>query len=162
MRKRWLGRIIAALAVWLAVVLMALVFGATIRPVLLAILVGALACAMWLLLDGSAFAQPSYWRQVADSPVRIPGQDRRVDALVRHLDKNFAAKDSGGLVYADLVAVADQRLMTRHGFNRLHDPARAAAVLGPELARFVAQSTDPRRQLSIREIENVLNRIEAL
>ena len=161
-RSIWAARIGVACAVWLAILLIARFFDMNSSPAALALVVGATGCVVWLLLDASASARSSYWRQDIDAPVRAPGEDPRVEALMRHLDRNLGAKASSELLHADLVAVADVRLMVRHGLSRVADPDRAADVLGRDLADFLALPKDAQRRLSPQEIDHILNRIESL
>lgn len=162
MSRRWLVRIGSAVAAWLLLWLVAAFLGMTVRPVLLGGVIAAIGCAAWLVLDASASARPSYWRQEPDDPVRGPGEDRRLDALVRHLGKNFDAREWVDVLHADLVAITDDRLMARHGLSRSADAERAAAVLGPDLSRFLVLPRNERRPLTIDQLDHLLTRIEAL
>lgn len=161
-RRHWVIRVALAVSVWLVVLGVATGFGMTFRPTLLALAIAAGAGVVWLFLDASAIAMPSYWEQESLDPVRTPGEDSRLSALSRHIAHNLDAKDFSERLYDDLVAVADERLMARHGLSRIADPERAAAVFGPDLARFVSRPPGSRPRLGLGEVDVVLNRIESL
>jgi hypothetical protein len=58
-------------------------------------------------------------------------------------------------LHAHLVDLLDERLTAAHGVKRTTDPARAAALLGPDLVAFIAAApldaglTDPRRLATV-------------
>lgn len=162
MSRRWAGRVVVAVAAWGGFLLVATLLGMTVRPLLFAGVVLAVACVVWLVLDASTAARPSYWTQESLDPVRSPGEDPRLDTLLRHLAKNFDAMEFADVLHADLTAVADERLIARHGLSRVADPDRAAVVLGADLSRFLSMTKDQRRPLTVAQLDHLLTRIEAL
>ena len=160
-RARWAGRVAAAFGVWLAVALAAWFLGNRPHPGLLALLVGLAAAVVWLFLDVSADTEPVRWPEVAEEPVHPPGEDKRLTRLHRVVSHHQDAREVGDALHRQLAHLADQRLVAHHGVSHLADPERAAALLGPELAAVMDQRP-PYPRLPLRQIDDLLKRIEAL
>ena len=160
-RRMWFGRFAAAFAVWAVVTAVAYWRGNQPRPGLVALFVAAGAGTIWLFLDASVLHGPTRWTTRAHEPYRQPGQDPRLDLLTRVVGQHLDAKEVGGGLHKHLSALADQRLVARYGVSAVADPERAAELMGPELARFVA-STRPYPRLTLDQIDVLVSRIEAL
>jgi hypothetical protein len=157
---RWRHRLLTALVLWLSATVVLAVLGNDPRPGLLAGLV-AVATGLWgLFLDATATAQPVRWQLEADEPVRARESDARLDLLERVVAAHLDARDTTDQLQRCLAALADERLVARHGVSRRADPDRAAQLLGRPLTDFLAQP-HPRR-LSLAQIDLLLTRIEAL
>jgi hypothetical protein len=159
--RRWLARVLAALALWAVVVLAARVFGNQPRVGLLALTVAALATVLWLYLDASIQGDVVVWDRSAHEPIRPPGEDPRLALLVRVVAQHLDARQPTGVLRRHLLDLADHRLMSKHGLSRLADEQRAAGVLGPELTALAEQG-EPYPRMTLDQIDLLLQRIEAL
>lgn len=133
-------------ALWASVCAVVLLFGGRPDPGLLALAVlGALAT--WATLRAAlsgAEAGEAGWLVAADDPVRPPGRDPRLDLLERHIEAHLVSRTGDVQLLRQLVRLADQRLMDRHGIRRDADPAHAAALLGPALVALAERATSDR------------------
>ncbi len=158
----WLGRIVAAVAVWGIVLGGAYALGNSPRPGLLAVVVGAATAVVWLVLDVAGEVEPVRWRSGAElPPPRPPGEDQRWVLLQRVISQHLDGREVGEGLFRQLVELTDQRLVMRHGVSVRADPARAADLVGPELAA-VAAARPPYPRLTLAQIERIVSRIEAL
>lgn len=158
-RRKWRTRIGITFGLWLVVCVVAFLLGNQPRPGLIALVVAAAAGTAWLYLDTSAESEPPRWHLVSDDPIRPRGEDSRLALFQRVIAGHLDSRDVTDQLHRYVSAVADQRLVTKHGISRLADPERAAQVMGPELAGFLER---PRSRLSPSQIDQLLNRIEAL
>lgn len=159
--KQWRGRVTLAFLVWFGICGVASLFGAHPSYGLVALVVAAVAAVLLLVLDTSARIDPPVWRLPGTDAVRPPGEDPRLSLLRRAIDGHLVAREVSGQLHRHLLAVVDQRLVGHHGVSRLADPERAAALMGPDLARF-ALATDPYPRLTVEQIDVLIDRIEAL
>jgi len=158
---RWAGRAAAALLVWAALTLGAHVLGGRPQTGLLALAVAAAGTALWLLVDLSDATRAPVWDRVETEPIRSPGEDPRLAALERVVTGHFDGRVVTDTLQRHLMALADQRLLARHGVSWRVDPERAAPLLGPELLGLAQQSA-PYPRMSVHQIDVLLTRIEAL
>jgi hypothetical protein len=158
---RWVARGVAALLLWAALTLGGHVLGGHPHPALLALAVAGAATALWLLLDLSGASGVSVWERVGTEPIRPPGEDPRLAALERVVAAHFDARVVTDALQRHLMALADQRMVARHGVSWRVDPERAGPLLGPELLAL-AQQTAPYPRLSVHQVDVLLSRIEAL
>ena len=156
-RRKWTLRIGTALGVWVVTVAATGLLGNDPQPGLIALVIACGAGLLWLYLDVSAAAEPARWRLVDDDPIRPRGEDPRLAMFHRVVAGHLDSRDTNDQLHRYIAAIADQRLVARHGISRLADPDRAATVMGPELTGFLAH---PRARLS--QINHLLDRIEAL
>ncbi len=165
-------------ALWASVCAVVLLFGGRPDPGLLALAVlGALAT--WATLRAAlsgAEAGEAGWLVAADDPVRPPGRDPRLDLLERHIEAHLVSRTGDVQLLRQLVRLADQRLLDRHGMRRDADPDGAAALLGPELVALAGHvdAAEGRRRdpgsgrgprptrLTPAAVDALLTRIEAL
>lgn len=158
-RRKWTLRIGTALGVWVVTVAATGLLGNDPQPGLIALVIACGAGLLWLYLDVSADAEPARWRLVDDDPIRPRGEDPRLAMFHRVVAGHLDFRDTNDQLHRYIAAIADQRLVARHGISRLADPDRAATVMGPELTGFLAH---PRARLSLSQINHLLDRIEAL
>lgn len=158
-RRKWTLRIGTALGVWVVTVAATGLLGNDPQPGLIALVIACGAGLLWLYLDVSADAEPARWRLVDDDPIRPRGEDPRLAMFHRVVAGHLDSRDTNDQLHRYIAAIADQRLVARHGISRLADPDRAATVMGPELTGFLAH---PRARLSLSQINHLLDRIEAL
>ena len=144
MRGRWPVRVALVFVLWLGIAVAAWILGNRPQPGLLALYVAVGAAVVWLFLDVSADNEPATWPGAREEAVRTPGEDPRLDQLRRRL--------------ADLV---DHQLVARYGITREADPARTAALMGPDLVSTLA-ARPPYPRLTPARIEHLLQQIEDL
>jgi hypothetical protein len=161
MSRRVLLRAGAALAVWTGLVYLALALGATPDVPLVGLAVAASAGVLWLWVDGVTEIRSHTWELPADEPIHPPGQDARLTALNRAVAGHFEARLPGDTLQRQLMGLVDQRLMTRYGVSWRVDPDRARELLPTELVDL-AEQTEPHPRMSIRHVDVLLSRIEAL
>jgi hypothetical protein len=159
--RLWTSRIATAAAVWAVVVLVARVKGNQPDVPLLALTVAASATTLWLYLDVSTRSEVPLWDRTDSDPVRPPGEDPRLALLTRVVGQHLDAREVGDGLQRHLLDLADHRLMTTHGVSWRVDPDRAAPLLGPELVALARQSA-PYPRMTLRQIDVLLTRIEAL
>ncbi len=161
MRRVWTARIVTAFLVWLAGCAVAYWRGNQPRPGLLALLVAAVAATLWLFLDASLTTVPASWSRPDREPGRLPGEDPRLAMLTRLVGAHLDAREVGPGLQQELATLADQRLLAHYGVSLKADPVRASALLGPELAAYVAGDGGHAR-LTPERIALLLDRVEAL
>jgi len=150
-----------ALGLWLVLVLGAAFFGNRPDPALSALFVAAAATCVWLFLDLSLRSEASLWDRDDPEPVRPPGEDQRHAMLTRVVGGHLDARAVGDALHRHLLDLVDERLVAAHGVASRADPERAAALMGPDLAALAAQRP-PYPRLTVRQIDALLTRIEAL
>jgi hypothetical protein len=158
--RKWVSRLAAAFVLWVLVCVVAQLLGNQPRPGLIALVIGAAAGTLWLYLDTSAQSEPPRWGLSNDEPIRPRGSDPRLSMFERVVSQHLDSRDVTDQLHRYLSEITDRRLVAEHGISRTADPGRAAAVLGPELAGFLAHPG--RRRLSLQEIDRLLVRIEKL
>lgn len=159
--RKWVARVLSALAVWATVVTAARALGNQPRVGLLALVVAALATVLWVFIDASTQVDPMVWDRSSDERIRPPGEDPRLALLGRVVAHHLDGRQSSGALRRHLLELADHRLMSRYGLSRRADEERAAAVLGPELTAL-AEQQEPFPKMTLDEIDVLLRRIEAL
>lgn len=159
--RQWRGRIALTFLVWLVVCVVTSLFGAHPSYGLVALVVVAVAAVLLLFLDASAGVDPTSWRLPDSEPVRRPGEDPRLTLLTRAVHAHLDSREVTGQLHQHLMALVDQRLVSHHGVSLRVDPERAAALMGPELARF-ASATAPYPRLTTAQVDVLVDRIEEL
>ena len=157
----WWGRIVTAAAIWGILVAGAYALGDSPRPGLLAVVVGAATVVVWLILDVSGDMESVRWLPQEPGAVRPPGEDQRLALLRRVVAQHLDGREVGDALYRHLVELTDQRLVMRRGVSIRADPARAADLVGPELAAVVA-ARPPYPRLTLDQIDRIVSRIEDL
>jgi len=161
MSRRGLLRVGAALAVWAGLVYLARSLGATPDVPLVGLAVAASAGVLWLCVDGVTEVRSPTWGIPSDEPIGRPGQDLRLTALTRAVAGHFEARLPGDTLQRQLMGLVDQRLMARAGVSWRVDPERARELLPTELVHL-AEQVAPHPRMSIRQVDVLLTRIEAL
>ncbi len=146
MTRAALARAAGVVALWALACAVVLLFGGRPDPGLVAVaLLGALAT--WGTLRSALSGDEggdTAWRVPGDEPVRPPGRDPRLDLLERQVEAHLVSRAGDVQLLRQLVRLADQRLMDRHGIRRDADPAHAAALLGPALVALAERATSDR------------------
>lgn len=183
---RW--RIGSTAVVGTIVAVVMIVLGMEPRLALLACIVAAAGCTTWLVVDLAGAASPVVWGDRAASADTAAPADRRVQTLRGWLRRparggrlrNAPAEE--GAVPTDEIAdvllevIAD--VLAEHGVDpnadasadasadpNAHpnaDPAGAAAIVGPELARFIGDPAARRSMTQRRALAHTLALIEDL
>ncbi len=129
---------------------------------LVAAVAATIGVGVWIVVD-TAETVPSVASISSDAP---PEPVHRVDRRVTRLRSGLAHGQNDSLsaerLHASLVAIIDDRLSADHQIDRNVDPAAAAAIIGPELTRFI---DDPTARVSLpgtRELDRLLTQIERL
>ncbi len=159
--RSWRRRAAAAALVWLGVSVVASLLGNRPSFGLLALVVLAAAAVAALFADALAEQEQPDWRLDDETPVRAPGSDSRLDTLARTVDSHLLAREVDSGLWDQLMGVADQVLLVRHGVSRAADPERAAVLMGPELDRFAA-TRPPFPRLTVHQIDVLIDRIEEM
>jgi hypothetical protein len=102
------------------------------------------------------------------APIRPPGPSTGDDGVRQAVGRwnqrlEYAHDDArhmAHLIRPAFTELVDERLRLRHGISRTTDPARAYALIGPELGRFITE-TGP-RQATPQEIATLVAQMEAL
>src|SRR3954451_6895753 len=145
---RWVERGTAAGLVWVVLTLGAHVLGGRPHPGLLAVAVAGGDSALWLLVDLPGSSRVSSWDRVATEPIRPPGEDPRLTTLERVVGGHFEGREVTDTLQRHLMALADQRLLARHGVSWRVDPELAGPLLARELLALQRQSAPyPRRSV---------------
>lgn len=159
-QRTWRDRLAAVVVLWLVAWLVLAWFDFTPHPGRIAVLVGAVAVTWWLFLDVTAASLPPQWEIAEDEPLRRPGSDARLDLFERVVSQHLDSRDATDQLHRYLAGIVDERLVGKHGLSRRADPARAAALLGPQLTDFLERPHG--RRLTLSQIDQLLTRIEAL
>lgn len=88
--------------------------------------------------------------------------DRRVTRLRSGLSHGQTDHLSAERLHAGLVAIIDDQLTAGHQIDRHADPVAAAALIGPELTRFI---DDPGARIAVpgtAQLDRILTQIERL
>lgn len=170
----WRVSVTAGVGVTVAVGMVLL--GMEPRLILVAFVVMTVAAAMWLVLDLGNAAEPLHWHDYGLNDAGPAQPDRRVRALRSRLERNARTRRTSSTVnsagddrssphdeIADtLVDVIDDHLRSEHGLDRSHRPEAAAAILGPDLTRFVTDPSARRSMTQRRSLARTVSMIEAL
>ncbi len=154
-RRRWLGRVVFAVLVVLALVAVARIEHTTPLLLPMILLVGAVVAIAGLVTD-SGGADPADWRVITPFERASSGQDGGLAANVRLLENHLSARQPDPLLRGRLAHLADDRLR-RLGLWR-GDPG-VDARLGPTLCEVL---DGPLRPLRPSEIDECIRRIEEL
>ena len=159
MTASWRRRVAVGVAVWFLLCAAGLFLDAHPRPALVALAVAATGAALLLFLDVQT--PPVSWTLHSDEPVRARGQDPGLVLLSHLLSEQLHAREPGARLRRHLLEMVDRRLLAHHGVSRLADPERAAALMGPELAQFVA-AAPPYPRMTLSRIALLTDQIEEL
>lgn len=166
-------RITVTAGVGITVAVGMVLLGMEPRLILVAIVVMTVAAAMWLVLDLGNAAEPLLWHDYGTTDASAAQPDRRVRALRSRLERNARSRRTSGATgdgrsnphdeIADtLVEVIDDHLRAEHGLDRSLQPEAAAAILGPDLTRFVSDPSARRSMAQRRTLARTVSLIETL
>ncbi len=151
-------RIISTLIAWLLLSITLWLSDADPSVIALAGIVAVAAAIGLVVFDLGAAGQTILWPRPPESK---PAGEPRTERIPRPLnDVHGAVRSQPTGLRRRLVALVDDRLVTRHGVDRRDAPAIADDVLTPALRKLVASSTG--RIESIRELATIIDEIEAL
>jgi len=88
--------------------------------------------------------------------------DRRVTRLRSGLAHGRTDSLSAERLHASLVTIIDDQLSAGHQVDRNVDPGAAAAIIGPDLTRFIDDPTARASLPSTRDLDRILTQIERL
>lgn len=129
---------------------------------LVAALAATVGTAAWLVVD-IADAIPTMSPIGSNPPQQFEHRvDRRVTRLRSGLTHGQTDRLSAERLHTSLVAIIDDQLRAGHQIDRHADPTAAAALIGPELTRFIH---DPAARLSVPsadQLDRILTQIERL
>lgn len=148
-----------ASALWGGVLVLMIIAGMGPNPVLLALVVGALAVGGWLFSDIGARVQSANWRTADVTSGSDRGADNRVELIHRYID-GFT-RGSGDVLSPVLVSLINARVSSRHGVDRATDAATFRRVIGPELDAFIANQPG-RRAMTPHDLSDIITKIERL
>ncbi len=151
-------RVGSAIAAWL--ILIAILLAGRSKPAILTL--GAIIA---LLAVGAALASDLDRARISDSWPQTQGaqlRQTRGSERVEHVRARAraAAKSESNSLHTTLVGLMDDRLLGKHGIDRIHDPESAEPLLTPLLRRLLE---GPTRQLSQANLlAEILTEIETL
>ena len=93
--------------------------------------------------------------------MRRPGEDPRLDQLRRVVGHHLDGRDVDDTLHRRLADLVDHQLVARYGITREADPARAAALMGPDLVATLA-ARPPYPRLTPARTEHLLQQLEDL
>lgn len=141
------------------------------RLALVGCVVVAVAASVWLLVDLANVVSPIFWHnfgtfantsarshrsvQTLQTRLRTPARRRHRTAALEHV-----RPDPVDEITVTLLDVIEDHLVSEHGIDVLLDHHAAAEVLGPELTRFVTDSTSRRSMAQPRTLARTLTLIE--
>jgi hypothetical protein len=116
----------------------------------------------WLVVD-TAESIPSVSPIASTAPQQPEHRvDRRVTRLRSGLAHGQTDRVSAERLHTSLVVIIDDQLRAGHQIDRHADPAAAAALIGPELTRFIDDPTARISLPSTGQLDRILTQIERL
>jgi len=151
-------RIISTLIAWLLVSIALWLSDADPSVIALAGIVAVAAAVGLVVFDLGTVGQTILWPRPPESR---PAGEPRTERIPRPLnDLGWAVRSHPTGLRPRLIALVDDRLVTRHRVDRRAAPAIADDVLTPALRKLVESSTG--RIASTRELAVMIDEIEAL
>lgn len=129
--------------------------------VLVAALVVATGVSIWAARPLSAEAPRPGDGVSSNDPPPPDSPDLRAAVLRQATGGGGSRSHHAEQLRRQLSAIVDDQLLTAHGIDRAAEPERARQLIGPDLARFLA---DPRAvdRLTERRLDKILSDAEAL
>lgn len=159
--RRWAGRVVAAVVIWLIVVGYAMLLGRTPHVLALATAVAAVLAVVWLCMDALAVTTPPEWGlylPVSATRTFDPRFSRLSQLLADAADRRSASK----AVHTSVADVADTLLRDKYGVDLAGDPDAARTVLGEEVWAYLAVDPAKEKDVFSERLLGVLARLEAL
>lgn len=160
MALSWRARVALTVGCWLATVVVMAMIDLSPQPVLLAGIAAVFASAICLVLDLSDVAVPARWGNADDVGEARSGTDVRLRTLHRDL-LTGPSLDQALALHRLLVELADERVAAR-SIDRAASPVDAAAVMGPDLTRFVSSTPSVPQLRDPGFLSGILTRIESI
>jgi len=170
-RVDWRVSVTAATGVVVGVSMVLL--GMEPRLLLVGVVVVVVAAAAALAIDLGAATSPIAWKVHDRGSTAAARPDQRVQALRARLRSPARRRritqttdddrpEPVNEVVGTLLRVIDDHLLAEHSIDRSVDPAAAAAILGPDLTRFVTDPSARRSMTGRRRLARTLTLIEDL
>lgn len=136
--------------------------------VLVVVLAAATVAATGLALQSLDLLARVPWE--ASGPDTRPGrgEDTRTATYRRVVQAHLTSREADDTVLWQLADLARRRVRQVHGFRPEDDPARAEALLGPQLAEWVAHDRrhrepgQPQPRYTVAVLDDAVRRIEEL
>jgi len=163
MTHQWRNRVAAAVVASALVLGVSAISGDGFDPVAFVVVAFCAASLSWTGVD---LAEVTAVRTNGRPQALATGSHRSVDLRTTRLSRRLAEIGQPGYdderLWADLVALIDDRLLRHHDVDRAAEPDRAAEVLGQRLSSFV-EACPPSRQFARRShLDAVVTDIEEL
>lgn len=158
-------RVWTYLVAWGCVMAVPLLGGRLAHVGLAAFVAAVFSVVWWWLSEVGASADSADWSTVSAGWLRGRGSDPRAARIQRQIRDVQGGSDAVGsdvVLAKALVALIDDRVLVRHGVDAETDPARFAAIIGPDLAAFRAATVAERLKVRSRDISPLISRIEQL
>lgn len=154
--------ILLIVGITIAIEVLMIVSGMGPDVLLVAAVAAAIGVGAWFIVDTAEAVPPV-------APIRAAARqqpEHRVDRRVTRLRSGLAHGQTDSLsaerLHASLVGIIDDQLRAGHHVDRSADPATAAAIIGPELVRFIE---DPAARAALpgpRDLDRIITQIERL
>lgn len=129
----------------------------------LVVLGTVIAGAVWTVQDHSRGLRTAQWYSThLEEAAPPPGLDYRLVRLRRDLRDAVERSDRVDVVHAQLWALTAERLASLHDIDLQADPEAAAAVLHPELRRYLDHPPSGTARRSRKDLTRAIQRIEEL
>jgi hypothetical protein len=161
MSPRWRRRVATAAGCWFVLCVVMAALDLSPRVVLLAGITAAVVAVSSLVTDLADAGVPTTWDALHHAEPLARGADLRLRALQGQM-VHGGTIDDGRELHRMLVELADDQLRAAHGVDRAVDPARADALLGTDLSRFVHQPPAPKQLADPLYLDGVIAAIESL
>lgn len=143
------------------------------RLILVACVVAVVAASAWLVIELGLATSPIVWYNYATEADTSARPDRRVQVLRSRLRQPARRRrtqqwtpqsdiEQPDEIVHSLITIIDDHLDAEHGLSRPGDADAIAAVLGPELTRFVSDPTAQRSMTQGRTLARTVALIEEL
>ncbi|NLG23206.1 MAG: hypothetical protein GX555_17435 [Actinomycetales bacterium] len=132
--------------------------------IVLAVLVGAVVTLLtWVMSEESVRLKPAYWfATMREESVRPAALDYRMLRLRRDLRDATERSDRVDEIFPVIKELAAERLMANHDIDLDAQPDQAAAVMHPDLLKYLSKPPTGTAKRSKRDIARALDRIEEL
>ena len=145
MNSMWRIRVLVVVMIGVIVETAMVLAGMGPRVLIIAALLLVISLALYLALDLGDVVALAEWPSTVQTPRTPDGVEWRVGTL-RMLLSDRRRDGANARLHDLLVGLIDDHLAAEHGVDRNRDPGRATAIIGPELAAFVAMPQGTRSQ----------------
>jgi hypothetical protein len=150
-------RLLATVAAWVILSIALWLSDADPAVIPLAGIVAVIAAAGLVAVDLGTSVQQVHWPAPTtwDPSATVAGSD--TTRTLRYVD--MAVRSNSRELHDRIVELVDDRVLAHHDIDRRVDPHAADQLLSPAIRRFL---DGPQRRITDRELQTVLNEIEAL